>query len=490
MRGSVYRRCWCKDPATGKRWPAGDCPKLRSKRHGKWYYRYEAPRIPGTGRRQPQGGPFGTKAQADEELTAALAKIDGGGTIPDKQLKVSDWLSAYLTGKINLKARTLATDTEAFRLYWSPALGHMRVTDLRARHIAQVIAEMLKINRPLPPGEEPSEMLLRMLAARADDERRVLPEGETRHKKSPKPLSPARVVRMFAPFRACCNTGVPAMWPVSPCAGVEMPARRMPRPIGWTRPREAKFRAGLDKRIRAASATRKPTTVEMQEMWSAPDLRPSAVMVWTPEHTGRFLEHIAGERLFALYCLAAFCGLRRDEIIGAQWSDVDLDQRTITVLETGGGQGTKSDASDRVVPLPPRVVAALRAWRKVQAAEQMAYGAEWDDTGLVFTREDGSQVPGQWVSVRFETLAYRAGLPPVRFHDLRHGAASICKAAGLETKVISAILGHTRTSFTDATYVFLFPEVAQAGMDAAAKLVPRSARSARGLHGTAGNSGE
>ena len=70
------------------------------------------------------------------------------------------------------------------------------------------------------------------------------------------------------------------------------------------------------------------------------------------------------------------------------------------------------------------VVAALRAWRKAQLAERLAWGEAWTDTGRVFTREDGTAVPGQWVSVRFETLAYRAGLPPVRFHDLRHGAAS------------------------------------------------------------------
>jgi integrase len=92
----------------------------------------------------------------------------------------------------------------------------------------------------------------------------------------------------------------------------------------------------------------------------------------------------------------------------------------------------------------------------------------------VFTREDGAAVPGQWISVRFEILAYRAGLPPVRFHDLRHGAASLCKAAGVDTKLISAMLGHSRTSFTDATYVLVFPEVAKAAAEAAAAVVPRA----------------
>ena len=93
----------------------------------------------------------------------------------------------------------------------------------------------------------------------------------------------------------------------------------------------------------------------------------------------------------------------------------------------------------------------------------------------MFTWEDGTPVPGQWVSVRFETLAYRADLPPVRFHDLRHGAASLCKAAGVDTKIISAMLGHSRTSFTDATYVLVFPEVAE---DAAA-IVPRRSAGSR-----------
>jgi integrase len=65
--------------------------------------------------------------------------------------------------------------------------------------------------------------------------------------------------------------------------------------------------------------------------------------------------------------------------------------------------------------------------------------------------------------VRHETLAYRVGLPLVRFHDLRHGAAPLRKAAGLDTKFISAMLGHSRTSFTDATYVLVFPRGGQGG---------------------------
>jgi integrase len=118
----------------------------------------------------------------------------------------------------------------------------------------------------------------------------------------------------------------------------------------------------------------------------------------------------------------------------------------------GVGDLGRAQAGVRVVPLPAPVVAALRAWRKQQAADRLAWGRAWPDSGLVFTREDGTAVPPQWASVRFEVLAYRAGLPPVRFHDLRHGAASLCKAARIDTKLISALLGHSRTSFTRDLY--------------------------------------
>jgi integrase len=480
MRGSVYKQCWCRDPETGRKLH-GKCPDIKKRGHGSWYYRYEAPKAPGEKRRQPVGGPFETRKEAEDELAASLARVGGGGAAPDRALRVDTYLLSYQASKVNLKARSRETDADAFRLYWVPALGHMRVVDVRRRHVEEALREMMKINRPLPDGERPSEALRRMILARADDARRALPDGEARRKKSTRPLSPARVARMFAPFRAAMAAAKPVLFTVSPCEGVELPRSPKVRPLAWTGPREAAFDAELARRAAAAEDAkgRRLTTVERQALWAAPDLRPCQVMVWTPAHAGRFLESLAEERLFALFCLVMFCGLRRGEEVALSWAELDLDAGVMYVRETDEGGGAKSESGVRAVPMPDRVARALRAWRKRQAEERLAAGPSWEDTGLVFTHEHGDGVSGQWVSRRFATLAFRAGLPPVRFHDLRHGAASYAKAAGTDTKIISAFMGHSRTSFTDSTYVLVFPEIAAAAAEAAAAVVPESRRDAR-----------
>ncbi len=171
--------------------------------------------------------------------------------------------------------------------------------------------------------------------------------------------------------------------------------------------------------------------LERQALWAAKDLRPVPSMVWMPAHAGEFADYLerTGERLAVLFIVAMYTGMRRDELLGLIWSEVDLDQGAAFVRETASGDGPKSEAGTRVVPLSPTAVTALRAWRKVQVADRLAWGSDWPGADRVFTREDGTEVPGQWTSTRFEILAYRAGVPPVRFHDLRHGTASLLKAA-------------------------------------------------------------
>jgi integrase len=124
----------------------------------------------------------------------------------------------------------------------------------------------------------------------------------------------------------------------------------------------------------------------------------------------------------------------------------------------------------------PGTVEILKAWRKAQLAERLAWGPAWVDSGRVFTREDGTPLRLGWISTRFVTLATRAELPPIRFHDLRHGTASMLLAAGQPPKVISELLGHATVAFTMDVYTEVAKELADAAAAAIAAYIPRRDR--------------
>lgn len=161
-------------------------------------------------------------------------------------------------------------------------------------------------------------------------------------------------------------------------------------------------------------------------------------MVWTPEQTGIFLDHAAGHPLYPLFHLMAFRGLCRGEACGLAWPDLDL---------------------------------APHHRRQEQARDE--WGQAWQASGRVFTREDGSALHPDHVTDAFARLAYGAGLPPIRLHDLRHGAATLMLAGGADMKLIQAMLRHSSLAITADTYTSVLPEVAREAAEAAAALVPR-----------------
>ncbi|WP_431924403.1 site-specific integrase [Nonomuraea jabiensis] len=169
--------------------------------------------------------------------------------------------------------------------------------------------------------------------------------------------------------------------------------------------------------------------------------RPSPVMVWTPVQLGAFLDYAATDRLYALYHLIAFRGLRRGEACGARWIDAELDEGLLTTAKqlTHVGRevkegAPKTDSSDAVVALDMVTVAVLRAHKVRQNEERLAWGSAWTDSGRIFTRQDGRSLPPDWVSERFERLTFAAGLPPIRLHDLRHGAATLSRRPAMTSR--------------------------------------------------------
>ncbi len=240
--------------------------------------------------------------------------------------------------------------------------------------------------------------------------------------------------------------------PFNPAAYVELASGKRPKAVLWTD--------------------------EWVAQWRRTGKHPK-VAVWTPEQTGAFLDHAEADRLYALYHLVTFRGLRRGEAVGLPWAEVDLARRSLQVSEQIVQLGYRTETgppksdSSRPVVLDEDSVAALRAHKARQAAERLAWGAAWVESGLVFTREDGSALHPEYVTRHFERLARDAGLPPVRLHDLRHGAATLALAGGADLKTVSEMLGHSSITITADTYASVLPEVARRSAEAVARLVPR-----------------
>lgn len=194
-----------------------------------------------------------------------------------------------------------------------------------------------------------------------------------------------------------------------------------------------------------------------------------------------FLDHAAADRLYALFHLVAFRGLRRGEACGQKWTDTRLDAGLITVakqLVVNGWEvyedDPKTDAGARTIALDFDTVQVLTRHRAQQDKDREKWGSAWVETGRVFTRENGELLHPANVTRRFIESHEEIGLPPVRLHDLRPGAATLAHAAGADLKDIQEMLGHSSITITADTYTSLLPEADLAIAEAAARLVPHA----------------
>lgn len=244
----------------------------------------------------------------------------------------------------------------------------------------------------------------------------------------------------------------------------------------------------------------------------------------TPEQARALLLAAQGNRLEAIVSVGTALGLRLGEVLGLAWADVDMERETLRVrqaLERSGGDSTarrpmiaerqvllaefaatpkrseerravrmkldalrkqwrtirttlkltepKSLRSRRTIRMPGIVSAALKAHRVRQLEDRLAAGASWENSGLVFTTAFGTPLEPRNVTAAFHALLAAAGLPSVRFHDLRHTAATLLLAQGVDPRTIMETLGHSQISLTLNTYSHVLPALqdnAAAKMDA------------------------
>ena len=197
-----------------------------------------------------------------------------------------------------------------------------------------------------------------------------------------------------------------------------------------------------------------------------PRERTEKLRPWEPAQVREFLQVASQHRLRPVYELVVRTGLRRGEIAGLRWEDVDLDARRLVVRQQRVQVDTvvvtnhaKTDhGQDRRVTLDEVVVAELRAWRGQQDTDRQLFGSAYRDDGWVFTYEDGRPLHPYYISDVFRRLVRQADLPHLTFHGLRHEHASLLLSAGVSITAVSKRLGHSSASITSDLYSHLLDD--------------------------------
>jgi integrase len=183
-----------------------------------------------------------------------------------------------------------------------------------------------------------------------------------------------------------------------------------------------------------------------------------------PEHVRTFLAFLKGNRYEALMMVYLFGGLRRGEALALTWDDVDfatgslrITKSHVVLARSMHVSKGKSNAAARTVPLPADAMRALGDHRRRQLEERMKLGPDWTETPYVFTTGRGTPLWPTNVSERVKKLLAEAGLPVVHLHALRHTAASLLLAGGVDIKTVQRIIGHASAKMTLDTYGHCMP---------------------------------
>lgn len=190
-----------------------------------------------------------------------------------------------------------------------------------------------------------------------------------------------------------------------------------------------------------------------------------------PEQGRALPNAVQGHRLEGPYRVALPLGLRLGEALGLRWEDVDPDAGTLRVavaLQRRKGSKElvepKTHQSRRPLPLPSVLLAALKVHRMRQLEERFAAGPAWKDHGLVVPSTVGTAIEPRNLTRHFKSVLQAAGLPDIRFHDLRHTVASLLVAQGVHPRVVMEILGHSQISLTMNIYAHVLPEAQRAAV--------------------------
>jgi integrase len=412
------------------------------------------------GSRERQRFTFPTLAEARREYRKITTEVAAGTFVRRDRTTVADYLTKWLESRRDVRPNTLA----GYRHSLKPVIDHlgaMALQQLRTTDIDALVtlrlngtpvaqrdkrgrraAEVLALLRVRSDGAQYGEIFTALGKPGIQALDRLVASGEV--------LRPGRGRYVAAHAREPDHPKVPGR--VSPRTVVIML-------VVLSSALDDAMREGLVAR-NVARLVKRPG-VEHHEMAS-----------WTPEQAGQFREHVRDDRLVACWLLT-LAGLRRSEILGLRWSDVDLDAGTVSVAQgrvVVEGRGTvtgdpKSKRSRRALPMPADVLTALRAFKVRQAEERLALGERYPDTGLVAVNDDGSPIRPETYSNDFSRHAKDAGVPVIRLHDVRHTAATMLLDGGTTPSATAKWLGHD-PAITLRVYGHVYDDALAAAGDA------------------------
>ncbi|MBE9512856.1 MAG: site-specific integrase [Chloroflexi bacterium] len=200
------------------------------------------------------------------------------------------------------------------------------------------------------------------------------------------------------------------------------------------------------------------------EVVDPPRVEHKNLSILSPENVPRFLEAAQDTPHYVLFYTALYTGMRLGELLGLRWCDVDLDLASLSVVQSlYKCRGVckiiqpKSSHSRRQIAMSPSLALLLRKHKTNQQAQRILLGKVLGDSDLVFTYVDGKALDPKVISHNCAKILKRAGLPHIRFHDLRHTHATLLLKAGVHPKIVSERLGHANIGITLDTYSHVLP---------------------------------
>ncbi|MDX3457246.1 site-specific integrase [Streptomyces sp. ME02-8801-2C] len=342
-----------------------------------------------------------TRKEALAKLTEKIAASNRGLPAPSAQGSLAAYLTYWLENVAihHLRENTHTRYTAVTRLYLTPGLGKKKLTKLTAKDVRTWLNQLRTTCQ---------------CCTRALDTARDQPRCCAAGKCCSKRLSPLTLAYVHSVLKSALEHAV----------------------------REEEIPRNVARNVRTGTP------------------RPRRFEPLTTEEAREFLAAASGHRLQPLFELALHTGLRKGELLGMRWEDLDLAGGTASIrrtLQRTNSSGltalpTKTQSSERRIAVPTTCLRSLEQHRDRQREEHEAAGEGWQNSGYVFTRPDGAPVEGSTLTRHFNTLLRQAKLRRIRFHDLRHSAATLLLEQGVELVVIKELLGHAHIGVTATVY--------------------------------------